>query len=864
MRTWRRKREIVFAEDVRLRSSVKNDRLEDISAAENIGAILIKSIFMILSAIGIMLMYQDVFLSNQKTAVYCIVAANLTIVLVVLYQLEQQKKLVIIGTICVLVFAMISLWKPALEGLVLIWNSMLNLINSYYSIHLASIKMEGLEKAEPTQAFLILTAWLVFGMTTICIGKKKIWGVVVPGVVLLIAELLVGYVPGWVGVMLFFTGFFGLLPICNDKTEDGKRDSIFSCKIGVGLGTTAIIVALMLHGIGAGSVEKVSDMQQNVLAYQRYYERMVMNSKAFSFLGGESGKVSNNRPLYTERDVLKLELDGYPKKPIYLRGYVGDTYQDGNWVNESEKEFGKASDDWQLSSKKDPGFLIQNMIYDSQLEKTSTRKMNYTISYLATGNKYAYLPYFTDLDTVTQEIYVDADGILERTSIEDQSLTGFENSNVMDLMDNARESARRDTLNQEYQDYLSLYLQVPEGLDKMDELGLKLKQTLGMLEQKGASREDIELAAICMVRKAVNDRVSYSLNLEPLPADGDVVENFLFDSGKGFCTHYASAGTILFRELGIPARYVTGYVVQNDNVKVNDQKKFTAMIKDSAEHAWVEIYLDGIGWYPVEMISGFDDELDSMMLFRNSEDNYAIRYEQDQITVLRRLTGSYLGETVETWTDAVEDDVEEDSTKTDTKTDKQPASTNNQTATTINDQTTSTEQGTSQDNSDEDTKQQDAKEENVVSDDSSGTVGTSGKTDTQTDHKRMERIGTNILRGLGGVLVILVIVLSIIGLIKRRERKIAQSFQQKNYKRAICSISRQIYLLLRRKGKIHGSKLDDVQYFQEMEKLDESITKEEVQRLKMLVEMAAFSQETLTKEDVIYCIKIYQKIKQLH
>ena len=64
---------------------------------------------------------------------------------------------------------------------------------------------------------------------------------------------------------------------------------------------------------------------------------------------------------------------------------------------------------------------------------------------------------------------------------------------------------------------------------------------------------------------------------------------FLHDSETGYCVHYATAATILLRCLGVPARYVTGYYT---DVYENE---WTTVTSDDA-HAWVEIYLNGIGW----------------------------------------------------------------------------------------------------------------------------------------------------------------------------------------------------------------------------------------------------------------------------
>ena len=87
----------------------------------------------------------------------------------------------------------------------------------------------------------------------------------------------------------------------------------------------------------------------------------------------------------------------------------------------------------------------------------------------------------------------------------------------------------------------------------------------------------------------------------PRPSAGeDFVEHFLTER-RGYCMHFASAGALMLRLLGIPARYVTGY-------SVDIPESGTLDVSDAAAHAWVEIYLAEYGWYPVEMTPGYGGE----------------------------------------------------------------------------------------------------------------------------------------------------------------------------------------------------------------------------------------------------------------
>ena len=100
---------------------------------------------------------------------------------------------------------------------------------------------------------------------------------------------------------------------------------------------------------------------------------------------------------------------------------------------------------------------------------------------------------------------------------------------------------------------------------------------------------------------------SYTLRPGVTPSDKDFVENFLFGTKKGFCTYFASAAVMIFRCAGIPARYVEGYVVPESlyNAAAENMQYYEAVVTDRYAHAWVEVYMDGIGWVVVDPTPGY-------------------------------------------------------------------------------------------------------------------------------------------------------------------------------------------------------------------------------------------------------------------
>jgi hypothetical protein len=95
----------------------------------------------------------------------------------------------------------------------------------------------------------------------------------------------------------------------------------------------------------------------------------------------------------------------------------------------------------------------------------------------------------------------------------------------------------------------------------------------------------------------------YNLHTQKLPKGMDFTDYFLFESKEGYCTAYATAMAVLGRCIGVPTRYVEGFVVKFQFI--DDNNMFP--VKNSQAHAWAEAYIEGVGWIPFEATSPFYD-----------------------------------------------------------------------------------------------------------------------------------------------------------------------------------------------------------------------------------------------------------------
>ncbi len=82
---------------------------------------------------------------------------------------------------------------------------------------------------------------------------------------------------------------------------------------------------------------------------------------------------------------------------------------------------------------------------------------------------------------------------------------------------------------------------------------------------------------------------------QPPPLGDDAIDQFLFDSRRGFCEHYAAAFVTLMRGAGVPARVVTGYQGGESNPLAD-----YLIVRQSSAHAWAEVWLQDQGWVRVD------------------------------------------------------------------------------------------------------------------------------------------------------------------------------------------------------------------------------------------------------------------------
>lgn len=279
-----------------------------------------------------------------------------------------------------------------------------------------------------------------------------------------------------------------------------------------------------------------------------------------------SGSLPTTDITVNQRTALTITSD-HPFSS-YLRGYSLANYSDNQWHEVTQD-----------SNNIDSVNLYSNYLQEKYQSSSFQVKIESSTSY-------QFVPYYT---LSSSQLYKDS-----YYRLHEENMTVLSHPmNTYDL----NSDIEYDTPNISYEKYVNdQYLSVPDDLKNdltsfMEDQFLK-KYGYDMNYEKNFSINDWA----DFVKECIHSQTTYNLKTGSLPSDKDFVEYFLFENQKGSCSHYATTGALMLRVLGIPTRFVKGFVVDE-----SDFIEGVAKISNSRSHAWIEIYRFGVGWIPYEM-----------------------------------------------------------------------------------------------------------------------------------------------------------------------------------------------------------------------------------------------------------------------
>ncbi len=253
-------------------------------------------------------------------------------------------------------------------------------------------------------------------------------------------------------------------------------------------------------------------------------------------------------------------------------------------------------------SEKQQSILLAGNVETLSIPRVASRLFYYN----AAGNLYAGSP----LDTgVPYELTVQQIPVIDSQSQDSNSLYNRLADNSAMLNEFSDESSSKEYAERFFLSLPSRSFYSPNGYLQ------QLAQNISSNAQNDYER------VIALKNWLTSSDFTYSLNVNPLAQGEDIVSKLLEDK-VGYCVYYASAMTLMARELGIPARYVEGYKIDNSIPKDEDGN---LIVSERYAHAWTEVYIDGLNWLVIDATPGDGesdqsvDESESQSSTRNTQ-----------------------------------------------------------------------------------------------------------------------------------------------------------------------------------------------------------------------------------------------------
>ena len=309
-------------------------------------------------------------------------------------------------------------------------------------------------------------------------------------------------------------------------------------------------------------------------------------------------------------------------KPLYFQGFTGARYEDGQWKSLKKMAYGKEHWgllNWLSSQGFDPNaqfFAYQeagNQSANTEREEERVPENQIHVENQGANRRYVYTVYsaqkpqtemleadrdrgyrskalFGNKNYVMRERSLDVPGELRQL---DDWVYSPENEVQQDYL--TAESVYRDFV---YENYLEISPELELPVENLLTDSLKEQMDSGTGVSGLQSIYDITQD----IRKAMENHLYYE-EIPETSESGDPLSEFLMGNITGNSAYYASAGVLAFRRFGIPARYAEGYYVGNDRIAGAENGQLQLTTHDA--HAWTEVYMDGMGWIPVDFTPGF-------------------------------------------------------------------------------------------------------------------------------------------------------------------------------------------------------------------------------------------------------------------
>ncbi|MBN1776713.1 MAG: hypothetical protein JW811_01200 [Clostridiales bacterium] len=513
-----------------------------------------------------MLMAMDLAAHVVSAVLLCVA------ILVLLTVFSSNKRYMLFLWILLAVFAVIQVFLPRM-GIFGNWLEGFKAIGLYFGGNRVVLPLYGTQVAFLFAVFVAVLSFLV---------TKR--GVGFLPMALMTVLVLFGLWTLGKGGYLWYVAPALVAILLQMSTEAHDRINLFHV-----LPMALVVVVLSLILLPAGKVtigvleKAASDLKQRITDYLFFTEpRNVFTIGSYGYYPMGSGQLGGAAEP-SEYPVMTVKTG----KKTLLRGVVKDEYTGRSFRDTSSaKRYLYINPRWkpqrlQAFLEEYPNETVRKASVLIDIKAVSVQMQNKAVStvftplFLRSLNMAGdMVPYFND----ASELFITRDlEIGDRYSVFAPVFEGG-NAGLNKLV-----NAAAGTEDKYYETFFDLYTQLPNHLEQ------KLFDDVLNTVQNAETPYDQALTLMNYLKKYYR----YTLTPKTPPENQDFVTYFLYVGKEGYCTYFASAMTVMCRIVGLPARYVEGFLAYPSSDGFAYVTGFDA-------HAWTEVYFEGFGWVPFD------------------------------------------------------------------------------------------------------------------------------------------------------------------------------------------------------------------------------------------------------------------------
>ncbi len=538
-------------------------------------------------------------LCAARTDFFLLAAGAFALAALCAWSLPRFRGLAAGGLAALLAGAAALRWEGVVQGAGLAARTITRLFAARVSWGWAFQYAPGLtlaQEGEAVRLFLLLAlAALALALGWAVVRARRWWMVLALTLPPLLPGLLADLYPDWPPFMALAACWCAMLltDLCKWAAPSRRGALTLAALPAAGLALFALTLALPREGYtrpdwALRAEERLHAAGDRLSSFFSQWDGPLQSPLTYMGSAQDADLAAAGPLRYTGRTMLRVESD-YDGR-LYLFGSALGRYEEGRWTELGEETYQEYLDALEEAGAQNaPTPLAFPALYLNSVEVKAISSQlllseEYTVKVSTVGASAVFAPYhLLEQDWAQAGVMPVRDSYLaHRPGLPRYTLAFMP-------PDSAPMHVSAGVPQQLYQNYVyGHYLDVPEGME--DYLKQLYYDNYHYLPGDGSPGP---LTYAWRIGDILEKLCVYDPAAPAAPEGTDPVSYFLNDGRRGYCMHFASAATLMLRALGVPARYVQGYTVQT-------QPGQEVRVPDYAAHAWVEVYVDGYGWYPVE------------------------------------------------------------------------------------------------------------------------------------------------------------------------------------------------------------------------------------------------------------------------